>query len=115
MGGCDACRCWLPRRGALPPALWRSDRRALLHRLSGDATAVFLASRPHCHCHPRSFLVFTFQTPGEEKWAIKTTHKAGDLGFDPLGFKPTTEAELKEMQTKELNNGRLAMIAIAGM
>merc|ERR1711904_656024 len=29
--------------------------------------------------------------------------------------KPTDPAELKEMQTKELNNGRLAMIAAAGM
>jgi light-harvesting complex I chlorophyll a/b binding protein 1 len=37
------------------------------------------------------------------------------LGFDPLGLKPTDPAELKEMQTKELNNGRLAMIAAAGM
>ena len=32
-----------------------------------------------------------------------------------VGLKPTTESGLKEMQTKELNNGRLAMIAIAGM
>lgn len=40
---------------------------------------------------------------------------AGDLGFDPLGLKPTSLAELKEMQEKEINNGRLAMIAIAGM
>ena len=28
---------------------------------------------------------------------------------------PTDQAEYKIMQTKELNNGRLAMIAIAGM
>ena len=32
-----------------------------------------------------------------------------------LSSKPTNAAEFKEMQTKELNNGRLAMIAIAGM
>merc|ERR1712106_1021607 len=40
---------------------------------------------------------------------------SGDLGFDPMGLKPTDPKEFAEMQTKELNNGRLAMIAIAGM
>jgi light-harvesting complex I chlorophyll a/b binding protein 1 len=48
-------------------------------------------------------------------WEIRADHEPGDLGFDPLGLKPTDPAELKEMQTKELNNGRLAMIAAAGM
>merc|ERR1719224_353267 len=38
----------------------------------------------------------------------------GDIGFDPLGLKPSDPAEFKEMQTKELQNGRLAMIAAAG-
>merc|ERR1719171_704292 len=64
---------------------------------------------------PEVFSVFTFEDPSKEKWAIKSSHVPGDLGFDPLGLKPTNAAELKEMQTKELNNGRLAMIAIAGM
>ena len=39
----------------------------------------------------------------------------GDLGFDPLGLKPTNDKDLKSMATKEINNGRLAMIGIAGM
>lgn len=40
----------------------------------------------------------------------------GDYGFDPLGLKQSmSPAELKEMQTKELNNGRLAMIATMGI
>ena len=38
----------------------------------------------------------------------------GDVGFDPLGLKPTDPAEFAEMQTKELQNGRLAMLAAAG-
>merc|ERR1711990_1020763 len=73
---------------------------------------------------PEIFSVFTFETPAlfagrSQKagmtWSIRSDHEAGDLGFDPLGLKPTDPAELKEMQTKELNNGRLAMIAAAGM
>merc|ERR1719352_1450668 len=74
---------------------------------------------------PEIYSVFTFETPalftvaGETEagnpWEIRDDHEAGDLGFDPLGLKPTDPAELKEMQTKELNNGRLAMIAAAGM
>merc|ERR1711869_9899 len=75
---------------------------------------------------PEIFSVFTFEVPalfsggplGAEPgmpWSIRSDHESGDLGFDPLGLKPTDPAELKEMQTKELNNGRLAMIAAAGM
>ena len=62
------------------------------------------------------FSIFpAFEDPNIEGWAIKSTHTAGDFGFDPLGLKPTDPAELAAMQAKELNNGRLAMIAIAGM
>merc|ERR1711935_1014959 len=39
----------------------------------------------------------------------------GDLKFDPLGLKPTDAADFETMQNKELNNGRLAMIASMGM
>lgn len=38
----------------------------------------------------------------------------GDLGFDPLGLKPEDPEEFKIKQTKELQNGRLAMIAASG-
>ena len=42
-------------------------------------------------------------------------YQPGDLNFDPLGLKPKDEAGLLAMQNKELNNGRLAMLAVAGM
>merc|ERR1719443_567973 len=75
---------------------------------------------------PEIYSVFTFETVGAndsrgkptpqgQTWAIRADHESGNLGFDPLNLKPTDPAELKEMQTKELNNGRLAMIAAAGM
>eukprot|EP00548_Thalassiothrix_antarctica_P015755 CAMPEP_0194167780 /NCGR_PEP_ID=MMETSP0154-20130528/2946_1 /TAXON_ID=1049557 /ORGANISM="Thalassiothrix antarctica, Strain L6-D1" /LENGTH=206 /DNA_ID=CAMNT_0038878759 /DNA_START=30 /DNA_END=650 /DNA_ORIENTATION=- len=42
--------------------------------------------------------------------------KPGDFGFDPLGFLTNkTEEEVKEMQMKELANGRLAMVAFSGV
>merc|ERR1711924_230990 len=65
---------------------------------------------------PEIYSVFSFQDPTKgEQWAIREDHEPGNLGFDPLGLKPTDEKELVEMKTKELNNGRLAMIAAAGV
>jgi len=70
---------------------------------------------------PEIFSVFQFENPAEqnpltgEYWKMKADHEPGDLGFDPLGLKPKDPKELKAMQNKELNNGRLAMIAAAGM
>jgi len=69
---------------------------------------------------PEVFSVFTFQSPFgmnivDQVWKINPDHESGNLGFDPLGLKPKDATELKEMQTKELNNGRLAMLAAAGM
>jgi hypothetical protein len=67
---------------------------------------------------PEMFSVFTFEEPNQANdslWAIRPGRTPGNLFFDPLGLKPKDPDELKIMQTKELNNGRLAMIAAAGM
>jgi len=48
-------------------------------------------------------------------WTLRDGYYPGDVGFDPLGLKPTEPEAFKTMQTKELQNGRLAMIAIAGI
>jgi len=65
---------------------------------------------------PEVFSVFSFNSPfGGEPWSIRSDYDPGDLGFDPLSLKPEDPEKLKIMQTKELNNGRLAMIGIAGM
>merc|ERR1719183_3444867 len=49
-------------------------------------------------------------TPGR----LQEDYYPGDIGFDPFGLKPADAAEFAEMQTKELQNGRVAMIAAAG-
>jgi hypothetical protein len=74
---------------------------------------------------PEVYSVQDFVTPYEStitpgnKWLIRSDHEPGTVMggevFDPLNLKPEDPKELKEMQNKELNNGRLAMIAIAGM
>ena len=51
-----------------------------------------------------------FDQPG----ALLESYVPGDLGFDPLGLKPEDPEEFAIMQTKELQNGRLGMLAAAG-
>merc|ERR1712232_1105688 len=52
----------------------------------------------------------SFDQPG----MLKDSYYPGDLGFDPLGIRPEDPAELDLMITRELQNGRLAMLAAAG-
>ena len=58
---------------------------------------------------------FATPSPVTGEGGLKPDYSPGDLGFDPLGLKPQDEEELMVIQTKELNNGRLAMIGVAGM
>lgn len=62
-------------------------------------------------------IVNGWESPGEGEGlaAPKSTYVSGDLKFDPLGLKPIKEKAFKEMQTKEINNGRLAMLGVAGI
>jgi hypothetical protein len=52
---------------------------------------------------PEIFSVLTFEIPalfappslkGGMVWSLRPDHEPGDLGFDPLGLKPTEPAEL---------------------
>jgi hypothetical protein len=45
---------------------------------------------------------------------LREEYVPGSIGFDPLGIQPEDPAEFFAMQTKELQNGRLAMIGAAG-
>jgi len=48
-------------------------------------------------------------------FSLREKYYPGDIGFDPIGLKPKDGKDFANMQTKELNNGRLAMLAAAGM
>jgi len=52
---------------------------------------------------------------GDSYALLRDDYYPGDIGFDPLGLKPSDPAEFAEMQTKELQHGRLAMLAASGM
>eukprot|EP00563_Minutocellus_polymorphus_P000582 CAMPEP_0181039112 /NCGR_PEP_ID=MMETSP1070-20121207/10292_1 /TAXON_ID=265543 /ORGANISM="Minutocellus polymorphus, Strain NH13" /LENGTH=210 /DNA_ID=CAMNT_0023116935 /DNA_START=11 /DNA_END=643 /DNA_ORIENTATION=+ len=54
------------------------------------------------------------ETPVDSPGQLLAEYYPGDLGFDPLGLAPEDPEEFFEMQTKELQNGRLAMLAAAG-
>ena len=46
---------------------------------------------------------------------LKEDYFPGDVGFDPLGLKPSDPEEFLALHTKELQNGRLAMLGAAGI
>jgi Chlorophyll A-B binding protein len=52
--------------------------------------------------------------PADQPGLLRANYVPGNLGFDPLGLAPRDPLEFKVMQTKELQNGRLAMIAAIG-
>ena len=54
------------------------------------------------------------QVPVDQPGLLRSDYIPGDIGFDPLGLKPNDEEEFRIMQTKELQNGRLAMLAATG-
>ena len=54
------------------------------------------------------------EVPVGQPGLLRAEYTPGDIGFDPLGIKPSDPFELEIMQTKELQNGRLAMLAAAG-
>ena len=52
--------------------------------------------------------------PNHRFQKLKDAYSPGDLGFDPFRLKPSSEEGFRTMQNKELQNGRVAMLAAAG-
>jgi hypothetical protein len=51
--------------------------------------------------------------PVSKPGLLRDAYYPGDFCFNPLGLKPTDAEEMFTMQTKELQNGRVAMLAAA--
>jgi len=52
--------------------------------------------------------------PVDQPGLLLDDYEPGDYGFDPLNLKPEDAEDFNIMQTKELQHGRLAMLAAAG-
>lgn len=64
----------------------------------------------------RALKGWEFPTNVSEKGTVlKEDYYPGDIGFDLFGLKPEDPEEFAKMQTKELQNGRLAMLGVAGI
>lgn len=86
--------------------------------------ALFLKPSAYCDAEqvyeqrPLAFLQIILAIFAVEVWGNKQQEKSevgGDLGWDPLGLRPDNPEAWEKTQLRELKNGRLAMIAIAGM
>merc|ERR1719506_3573684 len=55
-------------------------------------------------------------SPTEALFTLRDDYYPGDIGFDPFQYKADMKSpeDFAEMQNKELSNGRLAMLAVAG-
>jgi len=47
--------------------------------------------------------------------SIESKTRPGDFNWDPANIRPKSDEKLDILQTKELKNGRLAMLGIAGI
>lgn len=88
-----------------------------LQQVPAPALAVLALAIAAAELHRarRGWVEPQFRIGSHTLWTLRDSYYPGDLGFDPLGFKPTENYAFQRMQTRELSNGRLAMVGWAGM
>merc|ERR1719215_841527 len=82
-------------------------------QISGPAITHFFQV-PHSFWLIPLFFIGAADLGPDEAGKMRDDHFPGDIGFDPLGLKSEDPEEFDLMVTKELQNGRLAMLAAAG-
>uniref|UniRef100_A0A7S2TU13 Chlorophyll a-b binding protein, chloroplastic n=1 Tax=Lotharella oceanica TaxID=641309 RepID=A0A7S2TU13_9EUKA len=92
------------------PAIYHFQEVSERYPLFWLATIPFFAF----HENLRARIGWQDPTKGGDLFGINETYEPGNLGFDPFQAYPLDSAGQREMQQKELNNGRLAMLAVAG-
>lgn len=105
----------LPIFGNTLPAIYHYQFAELyLPALTANILGLCLAVEGYNIVNGWSSIDQTFNNPKSSGLAyLKDDYIPGDLNFDPLGILPIDNIRYKRVQTKELNNGRLAMIATA--
>lgn len=81
----------------------------------GPIPSVGVATLKAGHIPGKYMLTFCTITNTQLRLILPFNFRQGDLNFDPLGLLPKTAEGKTAMKTKELNNGRLAMLGIAGI
>eukprot|EP00468_Gymnochlora_sp_CCMP2014_P010604 CAMPEP_0167764326 /NCGR_PEP_ID=MMETSP0110_2-20121227/13961_1 /TAXON_ID=629695 /ORGANISM="Gymnochlora sp., Strain CCMP2014" /LENGTH=256 /DNA_ID=CAMNT_0007651699 /DNA_START=67 /DNA_END=837 /DNA_ORIENTATION=+ len=103
---------WSPEKGPIEgPAIYHFQQVAERFPLFWLATIPFFAFFEN----KRARIGWQDPTKGGDLFGINEKYEPGDFGFDPFMAYPYDNKGKAEMKQKELNNGRLAMLAVAGI
>ncbi|GAB5367560.1 hypothetical protein AAMO2058_001240800 [Amorphochlora amoebiformis] len=102
---------WSPDKGYVTgPAIYHFQEVAERYPYFWLATIPFFAY----YENKRARFGWQDPTKGGDLFGIKEDYEPGDFGFDPFNAYPIDSKSQRDMKNKELNNGRLAMLASVG-